>query len=168
MKSPYFHFFYCTIIAFLGYNYWESIKTLPASGALAELSFIENQIKTDEIILLNYLFREIAFDNNFGFDQFKTVITPQKGGLIEGETFEADVFMGVFSTNPGKNCSIRVNGEPVEMQQGVAHFKSKNETIGTKVMKAEALIKNPLTGQTKITESYFEYQVLPKCSRDCQ
>jgi hypothetical protein len=150
-------------------KYWELIKTLPTNGALAQLTFIRNQIKTDQIKCLNYHFREMQGDQGcFRFDKFKVVISPYKSGLIEGEAFEADVFLGVFSSNLGSNCKIKINGEFVEIQEGVAHFKSKNQTIGTKTIKAEAIIRNPLTGQTTTSEGSFEYQVLPKCSRDCQ
>lgn len=149
--------------------YWQSIKSLPSNAALTELSFIQNQIKTDEIICLNQYYRDIQGESGcFRFDEFKTVILPQKNSSIEGETFEAEVFLGVYSTNPSKNCSMKINGKSFELKQGIAHFKSKNQVLGTNTIKAEAFIRNPLTGTTKTSATYFEYQVLPKCSRDCQ
>ena len=148
--------------------YWQLIKTLPTSGILAELSFIQNKIKTDEITLLNYYFNITSSTDVCGWTVYRAAIAPKKAALIEGETFEADVFIASYSNNLGSNVIIKVNGEPLEIKEGVAHFKSKNQTIGTKTIKAEAIIRNPLTGQTTTTEGSFEYQVLPKCSRDCQ
>jgi hypothetical protein len=147
--------------------YWKSIKNLPANAALAELSLIENKIKTDEIVFLNYQLDRTS-DDGWHFDSFKTQIAPKKAVLIEGEIFEADVYVASYSNNLGSNVIIKVNGEPLEIHEGVAHFKSKNQTIGTKTIKAEAIIRNPLTGLTKTTEGSFEYQVLPKCSANCQ
>ena len=147
--------------------YWESIKTLPKNGAIAELSVIQNKIKTDEIVFLNYYYARTG-GTIMREDYFKTAIVPKKAVLIEGETFEAEVYLAMYASSPGSNMIIKVNGEPLEIKEGVAHFKSKNQTIGTKTIKAEALIRNPLTGQTKTIEAVFEYQVLPKCSRDCQ
>jgi hypothetical protein len=148
-------------------EYWNTFKTLPANAVLAKLAALKNQIKIDEIAFLNYEEYETA-PNYCGFNQFKTAIAPKKAVLIEGETFEADVYLSAYSSSPGSNIIIKVNGEPLEIHEGVAHFKSKNQTIGTKTIKAEALIRNPLTGGTTTSVGSFEYQVLPKCSRDCQ
>jgi hypothetical protein len=147
-------------------TFWLLLKKLPASGVAAELSTIQNMIKTDEIAMLNYYLQMNSFCGSF--DEFKTVIAPRKAALIEGETFEADIYLAAYLSSPQSGVTIKVNGEPLEINQGVAHFKGKKETIGTKTIKAEAIIRNPLTGMTKTTEGSFEYQVLPKCSRDCQ
>lgn len=148
-------------------DYLNPLKTLPANAVLAKLTALKNQIKIDEIAFLNYEEGETA-PNYCGFTSFKTAITPKKAVLVEGETFEADVYITSYSINLGKNVVIKVNGEPLEIKEGVAHLKSKNQTIGTKTIRAEVLIKNPLTGQTTTSVGSFEYQVLPKCSRDCQ
>jgi hypothetical protein len=147
--------------------YWESIKTLPKSGIIAELSCIQNKLKIDEITFLNYYYSKTN-GTTIEEDYYRTAIAPKKAVLIEGETFEADIFLAKYASSPGRNLIIKVNGEPLKIKDGVAHFKNKNQTIGTKTIKAEAIIRNPLTGQTMTTLGSFEYQVLPKCSRDCQ
>jgi hypothetical protein len=147
--------------------YWNLLKTLPASAILAELAFIKNQIKVDEIFVLNYHFSKVTICGII-FDVYKTAIAPKKAALIEGETFEADVYLSAYSSTPQRNLSIQVNGDLLEINRGVAHFKGKKEAVGTKTFKAVATIKNPLTGQVTTSEGSFEYQVLPKCSRDCQ
>lgn len=147
--------------------YWQSIKILPKNGVIAELSLIQNMIKTDEITLLNYYYSKTGTTMHI-YDIYKTAIVPRKAALIQGDIFEADIYLATFSNNLGSNVIIKVNGKPLEIKQGVAHFKGKKETIGTKTIKAEASIRNPLTGQIKTVEGSFEYQVLPKCSRDCQ
>jgi hypothetical protein len=159
---------YCSLPKLIADNaFWESIQTLPKNGVIAELSSIQNRVKIDEITLLNYYYSQTG-GTTTREDYFKTAIAPKKAVLIEGETFEADIYLAMYASSPGSNMIIKVNGEPLEIKEGVAHFKSKNQTIGTKTIKAEALIRNPLTGQTTTTEGSFEYQVLPKCSRDCQ
>jgi hypothetical protein len=159
---------YCSLPKLMADNaYWESIKTLPKNGAIAELSLIQNKVKIDEITVLNYYYAKTGCTTTRE-DYYKTAIAPKKAVIIEGETFEADVYIASYSSNLGSNVIIKVNGEPIEIKEGVAHFKSKNQTIGTKTIKAEAIIRNPLTGLTKTTEGTFEYQVLPKCSTNCQ
>jgi GldM N-terminal domain len=147
-------------------RYWQLLKTLPASGALAELSCIKNQIQSDETAFLMYYTSKMCVID-MRFDAFKTAIAPKKAVLIEGESFEADIYLAAFSSSP-YNLKVKVNDETLEAKEGVAHFKSKKETVGLKKIIAEASIRNPLTGQVTTTQGYFEYEVLPKCKRDCQ
>lgn len=147
-------------------NYWQSIRKLPVSGALAELSFIQNHVKCDEILLSNYYYSMGCQD--IKFDRFKAVIVPKKNVIFEGEHFESDIFLAPYSSNFGRTVVIEVNGERLEAYQGIAHFTGNKEAIGIKNVKVRATIKNSLTGQIELAEGSFEYQVLPKCSRDCQ
>lgn len=147
-------------------DFWQLIKTLPANAILAELASIKNKIKVDEIALLNYYVSQTTFCG-VRFDAYKTDIAPKKAVLIEGESFDADVFLTAFSSDIRSNVIFKVNEEVLDINQGVAHFKGKKESVGTKTFKATATIKNPLTGQVTTAESIFQYEVLPKCKRDC-
>lgn len=149
--------------------YWQMMKHQSLNGVLMQLSFLENQIKLDEITLLNYLYFEQIekAGESIEFDSYKTAIAPKKATLIEGETFEADIYIAKFASNP-INATIKVNGQILETKEGVAHFKSKKQSIGIKKITAETVIKNPWTGTTITSQGYFEYEVLPKCHRDCQ
>jgi hypothetical protein len=149
--------------------YWQSLKYQSLNGVLMQLSFLENQIKLDEITLLNYLYFEQIqkAGESIEFDSYKTAIAPRKAALIEGETFEADIYIAKYASNP-INATITVNGKTLEIKDGVVHFKSKKQSIGVKKIIAESIIKNPWTGNTITTQGSFEYEVLPKCHRDCQ
>ncbi len=149
-------------------DYLNTMKILPANAVLAKLAALKNQIKIDEIAYLNYV-EDKTSPNYCGITTwYKTAITPKKSVLLEGETFEADIYLATYSLQNNGNIVIKVNGKPLEIIDGIAHFKGKNESIGTKTIKAEAIIRNPLTGAYTTSEAFFEYQVLPKCSRDCQ
>lgn len=149
-------------------SYWNELKHLPLLGVSAALSALKNQILFDKMTIFNYLNNKTNSVSICGWTVYKVAIAPKKAVLIEGETFEADVYIASYSSNFGRNVTIKVNGKPLEINEGVAHFKGKKEEIGTKIIKAEAIIRNPLTGASTTAEGSFEYQVLPKCSRDCQ
>jgi hypothetical protein len=158
-----------TIKAIKDEKYWNGLKHLPLNGISAELSALNSQIQSDKIVMLNYFNSKIGgYESIVCGPTFRTAIAPKNAALIEGETFEADIYLAKYESVPRNNLIIKVNGEPLEIKEGVAHFKSKNQTIGTRSIKAEALIMNPLTGLMNSIPCYFEYQVLPKCSRDCQ
>jgi gliding motility-associated protein GldM len=93
------------------------------------------------------------------FDKFKVAIAPKKAYLIRGDKFEADVYLAAFSSNPGSNVNISVNGSGVGLKEGVAHYETTPSGIGKQTVKASASIRNPLTGQTTTTEGSFEYEV---------
>jgi hypothetical protein len=105
-------------------DYWNSIKSLPANAVLAQLDALKNQIKIDEIAFLNYEEDKTSY-NYCGFTEYKTAIAPAKTVLIEGETFEADVYLTLYSSSPGRNLSIEVNGKPLEIKDGVSKAKTK-------------------------------------------
>lgn len=147
--------------------YWNNLKHFPLNGVAAELSSLKNQIQADKILIFNYLDHEMRSGVLICGPEFRTAIAPKKAALIEGETFEADIYLAKYESVPNANLIIKVNGKRLEINQGVAHFKSKNQTVGTKTIKAEAAVRNPLTGAITTSVGVFEYQVLPKCSRDC-
>ena len=85
-----------------------------------------------------------------------------------GEKFEVDVYLTSYSSNPGPYVKFFVNNHEVEIKDGVAHFETTEKAIGKKTVRAEASIQNPLTGQITTIIGEFEYEVLPKCSKNCQ
>jgi hypothetical protein len=112
--------------------YWKMLKYMPLTGVLTELSFLENQIKCDEVMILNY-FRTKFSGGMIREGYFKTIITPKKAVLVEGEIFEADIYFGSCSVYTGNNLQFKVNGQPLDIQSGFAHFKGNNETLGSKI-----------------------------------
>jgi hypothetical protein len=148
--------------------YWQSLKNKTNADAMAQLTCIKNQIELDKVPYLNYTYGLVGSGGSSGFDAFRIAIAPKKAVLIEGEKFEMDAYLSHYVSNPGSDVSFWVNNEEVQPKDGVAHFVIKDKTIGKKIVKAEARIKNPLTGATTTAMGEFEYEVLPKCSRDCQ
>jgi hypothetical protein len=150
-------------------NYWRKLKAKTNADVLAQITYIHNQMVLDEVYYLNYLCGYGACgDVEVKFDQFKVAITAQKSALIEGETFKADIYLAQFSSNPGPDVSILVNDKAIPIQDGVAHFENMEQIPGLKTVTATAIVKNPLTGQISHYLGSFEYNVLPKCSRDCK
>ena len=78
-----------------------------------------------------------------------------------------DTYLAQYSTYSGNDVTFIVNGQILPHPNGVAHFSADNQSVGLKKIKVEALIRNPLTGSTTSQFTELEYEVLPKCSRDC-
>ncbi|MBL7813591.1 MAG: hypothetical protein JNL70_01205 [Saprospiraceae bacterium] len=147
--------------------YWQQLKNKTNSDVLAQFEALKNQINLDVSLYLNYIYSMVNYTGMI-FDSYKIAVFGQKSALIEGETVRADFYLSHYSSNVGKDVSFFINNREIPFKEGIAHFEKTEMTVGKKTVKAIARIQNPLTGQVTITEGEFEYEVLPKCSRDCQ
>ena len=101
-------------------------------------------------------------------DNYKLAIAPQKAVLIVGDTFEAELYLARYSSVVSEDVKMSSNSTDLPMREGVAHYSKIETTTGKKTFTAEAVITNPLTKTQTTRKNVFEYEVLPKCSRDCQ
>lgn len=133
------------------------------------LLLLKNQIKFDNLVYYNYLLDKIGekFELICG-PTFMLAIAPKKAALIEGEKFEADVYLGQYSNNPSSDFILNVNNQNLIIKEGVGHFEKIEKTTGLKTIHALAKIFNPIIGDTIIVKGEYEYHVLPKCSQNCQ
>lgn len=133
-------------------------KQMPVAAVMPFFSKLQADAKTSETAILNYLFNKIG-GSDIKFDNFKVAIAPKTGYVIQGEKFEADVYLAAYSSNPGTGVSINVNGSGLPIKEGVAHYEATGSDLGKKTVKATATIKNPLTGEVKSVTGEFEYEV---------
>jgi gliding motility-associated protein GldM len=133
-------------------------KQMPVAAVMPTLTKFVADAKTSETALLNYFFGLVG-GKEIKFDQFKVAIAPKKAYLIRGDKFEADVYLAAYSSNPGTDVSISVNGSGLSMRDGVAKYETTPSGLGKQTVKASASIKNPLTGATTNAVGEFEYEV---------
>lgn len=148
-------------------KYWNRLQSLPHINAYIELSNIENTILSDKIFFLNYMVNMFSIDEPIRLDKFRVVLTPKKVAPIEGEEFESDIYITKYSSTLWDGTTITVNGENMSIINGVAHYKSAPQSIGKKIVKFNATLSNPTTGEVSTSQGEYEFEVLPKCSRDC-
>ena len=148
-------------------KYWSDLSSLTPMGALTELSMLQNLIKCDETVYLNYVLDKVTHID-VRFDDYKVAIAPRKAVLIEGESFEGDIYLTQYARILPEGSTTSVNGATIPIVDGIAHYKSQPNATGKKETIATITIKNSATGEVKNYIGGFEYNVLPKCSRDCQ
>ena len=134
-------------------------KQMPVAAVMPTLTKLSADAKTSETAILNYFFKKINGEVDIKFDKFAVSIAPKKAYLIRGEKFEADISMAAYSSTPGNNVSLAVNGSGLPMTNGIAHYESTPSGIGKQTVKATATIRNPLNGQTTTVDRTFEYEV---------
>lgn len=134
-------------------------KQMPVAAVMPTLTKFVADAKTSETALLNYFMDKVSGRIELKFDKFKVAIAPKKSYLVRGDKFEADVYLAAYSSNPGQNVSINVNGTGLALRDGVGRYETTPNGIGKQTVKATATIFNPATNERTTTEGTFEYEV---------
>jgi gliding motility-associated protein GldM len=133
-------------------------KQMPVAAVMPFFTKLKADAKNSETALLNYFADKVNI-KEIKFDGFKVAIAPKNGYIIQGEKFEADVYLAAYSTNPGSGVNISVNGGGLPTKDGVGHYTTTATELGKKKVSASASIKNPSTGEVKTVNGEFEYEV---------
>jgi gliding motility-associated protein GldM len=134
-------------------------KQMPVAAVMPLLTKLIADAKSSETAILNKTLEKLGITEEIKFDQFKVAIAPKQGYVIQGEKFEADVYLAAYTSNPGAGISISVPGYSSAMKEGVASISRVESNLGKQKVNASATIKNPLTGKVTSVTSSFEYEV---------
>ncbi len=133
------------------------------------LNILLNQVKLNQMRYLNYINDKVCGKIELRCSLgYRVAIAPKSALLIEGETFEADIYLIDYYKNYGSMLTFTVENENLTKNDGVAHYSKIESGTGLKKIKVKATICNPATGESTTAISEFEYHVLPKCSKNCQ
>ena len=146
-------------------SYWKLIES--ASGALLNnlLSDLQAKIMNDQILFLNYFCLKSSRYVSVIEHWYRVAIAPQKAALIQGDTFRVECFILESLKFPA--LRINVNGEELNVENGLGHYEVIANKLGNNLVRATATVKEPFTGDSITIRSELQYEVLPKCSRDC-
>ncbi len=141
---------------------WEAFnfRQMPLAATMPIFTKFKNDAKATEASVLNYLMGKVGGEE-IVLDKFTVVSAPKKSYVINGETFETEVFLSASagaSSNTGIN--IKVNGSPLRVDnEGVARWTSPASGVGVKNYTAEISVTNPVTGEINTYKNTFEYEV---------
>ncbi len=131
---------------------------MPVAAVLPMFSKFQNDAKTSETALLNF-FAEKAKGVKITFDSFEPVASARKGYIIQGEKYEADIFLSASSKSNSGNTRISVNGSSLPVRDGKAKYTASASSTGTKKYNVSISVTNPLTKKTESYKKEFEYEV---------
>ena len=158
--------FFTLVLGIVGAGDLKKVGRVGGKG-IVYFELLKNQILLDKILYLNYISDKMSA-NDFRCNwRFKVAIAPRKSVLIEGEKFEADIFIVSYPVF-GSHISYTVDDSELLVEDGVSSFSKIESGIGLKTHNAKATIKNPVTGESLTSNAEFQYHVLPKCSQNCQ
>lgn len=146
---------------------------LPASAALTELTKWQNIVRGAESELLTFLWNRISA-TAFKFDRVEAKIIPKSSFVISGSNFEADVFLGAFSTSQKPtivygtavdSSTLQVAGEQTlpedQIIGGMGKLVIPASGQGERTVGGVIKITNPSTGQVQPYPFSTVYNVSP-------
>jgi hypothetical protein len=132
------------------------------------LTLLKNQIKIDEATFYNHAMDKTTRMGHTDHGRFRIAIMAKNMSIIEGEKFEAELYLSAYSSNPGAGVVFTVNNQNLPIKEGVARYIKIEPNTGIKTIHAQASVRNPATGEVSKVQNDFQYHVLPKCSQNCQ
>lgn len=119
----------------------------------------EHNTKNAVLQLLNYLSQNMG-SRAVIYDKFDIFASAPKSAIFLGESYEAEIALGAFSSQADFN--VKVNGAELEVVGGKAQYKTTPNSVGTKIYRANISIRNPLTDETETVSKEFLFEVLPR------
>jgi len=136
-------------------NFWETSKFehTPLAAVVTMMSQIQNQIRNAEATVVNLLLNSISA-NDFKFDTLAAKVIPNSNYIIQGDKYEADLFVAAFSTTENPKILVgegydtvknvltgKIDSIPVE--KGVGRLVRDATTTGTQKYAAIIKVKKP-------------------------
>ena len=90
------------------------------------------------------------------------VVSAEKSVIYPGQTYTAEIFLSHYARYE-PNTTIKVNGKPMPIKDGLAHFAKRYTTPGEKKYRVDIEIKNPVTKLVKSFTKDFAFLVIDSC-----
>ncbi len=140
----------------------ENFGHMPAVASYTMLTKLESDIKNTEGQIVSYLYGKIGSIDipreAVVLDQFSAQVASPSAYILQGETFEANVFLAASSSE--QSVSVSVNGSSLPVKDGVGTFKASGNGIGEHSLTGVVSVKNNRTGEVKQYKTpEFKYTV---------
>lgn len=129
---------------------------MPVAAVYPMLTKFQTDAKNSEAAIITFLASKIG-GTVLEFDQFQPVAAAEKGYVISGEPFKADIFLSASSKQA--SYSVRVNGSSLSVKDGVAKYSTTTGSTGEQTYKVDISLKNPFTNKTDNFTKSFKYEV---------
>ena len=116
----------------------------------------QNQVNLSTAAVLNFLAEQMG-KLELTYDKFDVFAQSPKSYVLLGETYEAEIALGAYSTQA--KFSVSVNGSSLSIRDGKAKYTARPSSVGEKSYNAKISVSNPQTGETETFVKTFKYEV---------
>lgn len=138
---------------------WEAFTFgyMPVAAVYPLLRKFQNDAKVSESMVVNFISDKIG-KKELPPDKFAVFSQAKKGYLLVGETYEALIGLGSYSSKAEFSVSVS-GGSAVKQDNGMYKYTAQASSVGTKEYTANITVKNPLTGKSETFTEKFSYEV---------
>ena len=134
---------------------WEekNFDEVVAGAGLITLIRMKAETMNTEFDAVNMLYKQVS-KGDHSFDQIALISRPKSTYILQGGTFETDIYVGAYDSK--QDFVLNIGGKEIHSSDsGSAHYSVVCNTIGTQKVSGKAIVKGP-DGDTEleITESY--------------
>lgn len=129
---------------------------MPVASCYPLLRKFENDAKNAASQIVNYLASNMG-NKVLVYDKFDVFAQSPKAYILLGETYEAEVALGAYSSQA--KFSVNVNGSNLAIEGAKAKYTAKPSSVGTQRYTATINVENPQTGKTETVKKEFQYEV---------
>ncbi len=129
---------------------------VPVGACYPLLRNYQNEAKASVAQVLKYLADQMGL-KVLVYDKIDVFASSEKPYILLGETYEAEIGLGAYSSQA--EFSVSVNGRNLQVMDGKAKYTARAASVGTQFYTANILVVNPLTGETERVTKRFEYEV---------
>lgn len=138
---------------------WEyfNFNQMPVAAVLPMLSKYQVDAKSSATAILNHFSKKVSGEI-IVMDKYDVVVSAPKGYLLEGQKYEANIFLSAYSSQV-KGMTIKVGGRNLPVKNGKAAYSETAGSIGTKNKKVTISLTNPFTKKTETYTGKLSYEV---------
>lgn len=134
----------------------DMFNQMPVASCYPLLRKFENDANNAAAQIVNFIAA------NFGnkalvYDAFDVFSQPKKGYIMRGETFEAEIALGAYSSQA--DFKVSVNGANLAVDKAKAKYTTVGANVGTQRYSATIEVKNPQTLKVVTVKKDFEFEV---------
>lgn len=135
-----------------------TFNQMPLAAIFPIFRKFQNDMKSSEAAVLNYLVSQVGA-TTFKVDNFIPISSAPKSYIIAGDEYTAEITAGASSTSVYENMVIKVNGQSLKVEDGIAKYSVRPSSTGLQKYKVDITLTNPTTGTTDTYTKEFEYEV---------
>ena len=124
--------------------------------AYLSLTQCQNQVNLSTAAVLNFLSEQMG-RLEMTYDKFDVLAQSEKPYVLLGETYEAEIALGAYSSQA--KFAVSVGGSGLSVIDGKARYSVRATSVGEKSYNAKLSVVNPLTGERETFIKTFKYEV---------
>jgi gliding motility-associated protein GldM len=129
---------------------------MPVAAVYPMLRKYQNDARSSEAAIVNFLSSQMG-KLELNYDKFDVFSQSPKPYILLGETYEAEIALGAYSSQ--SKFSVQVGGSTLKIENGKAKYTASGSSVGQKTYSAKISVQNPLTGETETFTKDFHYEV---------